>query len=217
MPIVKKYEPHAIADIYPLASQKEFELLKASISSIGQEHPIIVYDKKILDGRNRYRACKELDIEPQTKEFEGSYDEAFKYATELNSARRHTNKSQQAMMAAQQVLRSRVEEGKDLSVAKAARVFNVSPKYIKRAIAIKLSSDLIANNIFNGSMTIINGEQSVQTLMELDGEKTNIENSTPTPEDDRYSQQEIDNYYNNFSHEDLVRKLRDCLKIKIGY
>lgn len=49
----------------PKMSEEEFAELKVSIQQEGQHYPIVANeDLEVLDGRNRFRACTELGIEP---------------------------------------------------------------------------------------------------------------------------------------------------------
>lgn len=58
----QEYEVHPLAETWPPLSTSEFEDLKASIQAVGVRHPIMLYEGKILDGRNRYRAAKEVAL-----------------------------------------------------------------------------------------------------------------------------------------------------------
>lgn len=83
-------EFHELANRFPLMSGKPFADLVDSIRPPGRQNEVIwTYDGKILDGRNRYRACVELGIEPYTTEFEGSLDEAKRFVIDQNNRRRH--------------------------------------------------------------------------------------------------------------------------------
>ena len=68
----------AYANLVPELSTQEYESLKQSINEKGQWVPIIVNGQGIvLDGHHRYKACKELGIEPRTfaREFEDELEE----------------------------------------------------------------------------------------------------------------------------------------------
>jgi hypothetical protein len=53
-------EYHPYADVFPLTEGKEFDDLVNDIKKQGLISPIVLYQGKILDGRNRYRAMLQL-------------------------------------------------------------------------------------------------------------------------------------------------------------
>ncbi|WP_374356448.1 hypothetical protein [Thermomonas sp.] len=57
-------------------------------------HPIVLLDGKILDGRHRYRGCLDVGVEPRFTDFTG--DDPVAYVTSENAARRHLTPSQLA-------------------------------------------------------------------------------------------------------------------------
>lgn len=87
--------------LLPKMSEEEFAELKASIKSEGQHYPIIVNeDLEVLDGHHRFRACTELDIEPdfEVRRFEDKLLEK-KFVIETNLRRRHLNNFQLVELA----------------------------------------------------------------------------------------------------------------------
>jgi hypothetical protein len=55
-----QFEFHPLADKFPLMERDDLLKLADDILVNGLHEPITLYQGKILDGRNRYRACKEL-------------------------------------------------------------------------------------------------------------------------------------------------------------
>lgn len=67
----KNLEAHPVAAMFPAMTYDEFQTLKQDILERGQQEPILLYEDKILDGKARHRACKELDLMPQFAEWDG--------------------------------------------------------------------------------------------------------------------------------------------------
>lgn len=92
------YEAHPIANVFPEMSGEDFTRLVGDIDAHGLREPIWLFDGRILDGRHRYRACVELDLEPRFQTFEGSEGEAMLMSLSLNLARRHMTTEQRAAL-----------------------------------------------------------------------------------------------------------------------
>jgi hypothetical protein len=60
---------HELSDLFPLMEGEEFDALVADIKVSGLREKIDLYQGKIVDGRNRYRALRQLGIEPDDKHF----------------------------------------------------------------------------------------------------------------------------------------------------
>ena len=94
-------EIHAAANIFPMMSECEFAHFKQDIKKHGQKEWIALYQGKILDGRNRYKACIELGIEPELCEVDESKPnfDPIAYVLSHNLHRRHLTESQRSMVA----------------------------------------------------------------------------------------------------------------------
>ncbi len=80
-------DAHPLAENYPLLEGEQYEAFKADIAANGCHNPIWLYRGQILDGRNRYRACRELGIEPTFAEYDG--DDLAGFVISQNEHRRH--------------------------------------------------------------------------------------------------------------------------------
>jgi N6-adenosine-specific RNA methylase IME4 len=64
---ILEYEIHPAANIFPMLEEKRLQELADDIRENGQREAIRLLNGKILDGRNRYAACKRLGIYPATE------------------------------------------------------------------------------------------------------------------------------------------------------
>jgi len=95
MTTATEIKPHPAADAFPMMDDVRLDELKADIAANGQREPITLCDGMILDGRNRYRACVELGIEPETREYSG---DPWAFAWSLNGARRDLEATVRALI-----------------------------------------------------------------------------------------------------------------------
>src|SRR5262249_62357764 len=90
------FEYHPAAGVFPLMTEEEVGELRQDIAaSHGLREPIVLYEGKILDGRNRYIACRALGIPLKTREFDPSIEgDPFAYVLSANLHRRHLTAEQ---------------------------------------------------------------------------------------------------------------------------
>jgi predicted DNA-binding protein (UPF0251 family) len=137
---------HPLAELFPPMSGVEFATLVADIKENGLREPVIVHEGQVLDGRNRYRACLEIGIEPMTRPWDGN-GEPLAFVVSKNLHRRHLDEGQRAMVAdkiatlkngANQY--SKVGASIDaptFSQTQAADMMNVSRKSVQRARVVR--------------------------------------------------------------------------------
>ncbi|MBT3381441.1 MAG: ParB N-terminal domain-containing protein [Lentisphaerae bacterium] len=92
-------EPHPYADLLPYMRESQFAELKESIELDGPQNPIVLFQGKILDGRNRAKACQELGVFVPAFEFLSSEQRALVYVLSANQHRRDLTASQRAAVA----------------------------------------------------------------------------------------------------------------------
>ena len=86
--IQEELKVHPAALIMPPMADDEFAKFKEDILGNGLIEPIVLFQGKILDGRNRYRACRELEIDVWVRKWEGGMDPV-EYVISKNIHRRH--------------------------------------------------------------------------------------------------------------------------------
>lgn len=113
---MRNYEFHEVASIFPMMSESEFAGLIEDIRKNGQREPVWIHEDKIVDGRNRYRACLELDIPVAVREWDGK-GSLVDFVVSLNFHRRSLNEAQRAMVG-DKIKHIFVEEARQRQVEK---------------------------------------------------------------------------------------------------
>jgi hypothetical protein len=158
-------EFHPIANIWPLLGEEELDKLAADIAANGLRTPIWRHkDGRIVDGRNRWLACRKAGVPCPHQTFEQGDPQLIPFLISLNERRRHLNESQRAMVAARLatlVLGSnqhRQKEGgsieppsepvetQGISTPEAAALLKISPESVKRGRRVlrEGSPDMVA-------------------------------------------------------------------------
>jgi hypothetical protein len=155
-------EFHDIASVFPMMPEKDLSNLVSDIKKNGLQNKIILYESKILDGRNRYRACIIAGVNPEFCEYNGS--DPVRYNISLNLIRRHLNQSQRSVVASKIAITK--EHGGDrrsdqvanmqheITVSEAAKIFNVSERMIRTVKEIEQNSPEFIRNIEDGDITV---------------------------------------------------------------
>jgi DNA methylase/ParB-like nuclease family protein len=84
--------------MFPELPDWELQALADDIKAKGLLHPIVLYKGKILDGRNRYKACKLAGVQPRFTEWKGK-GSPLEWVVSENLVRRHLTSSQRAVLA----------------------------------------------------------------------------------------------------------------------
>ncbi len=88
------YELHELASVWPPMSEARLKDLARDIDANGLLEPITLYEGKVLDGRNRLRACEMVAVDPWFEEFHDADPVAF--VRSKNAQRRDLTEGQRA-------------------------------------------------------------------------------------------------------------------------
>lgn len=138
-----------VTDIFRLMTEEEYAELKQSIKQNGLREPITTQNGKIIDGRNRFRACQELGIEPSYVEIDKNTSSIL-FIIDKNFNRRHLNGFDKVEVAQKM---AKLPIGSNQHTAGAGR----SQQYIAQLLNTSADTLQRGNKIFNkGSETLKN-------------------------------------------------------------
>ncbi len=186
-----KYTDHPIAELFPLMSDADLAELAKDINEHGQREDIVVYEGKILDGRNRFRACLLADVEPRVTSYIGT--DPIRDVLSWNLHRRHLDVSQRAAIATaalplleKQARERKAEAARKLNAARkgspecanlhtpegpaekhraaadAAALFSVSPRSVATAKKIQQEAPELLEKVKAGEVSLNAADQQVK-------------------------------------------------------
>tara|TARA_R110001606_G_C15336907_1_gene646132 strand:+ start:24 stop:1160 length:1137 start_codon:yes stop_codon:yes gene_type:complete len=170
-------------NILPEMKEEAFLSLRSDIEKNGFDNkfPIYIYEDEIIDGWNRFKACKDLEVTPIYKHFTGSSLEALTFILRTNN-RRDLTSSQRACLAADseeiiETLTKEIEEERRKKISesrqnemrekipsskrdetkvttKLAQTFGTNSRYVSDAQRFKKEKPEVFEQIKNGTINI---------------------------------------------------------------
>lgn len=196
------FQFHEVANIFPYMTDEEFAALKADIAEHGQREPIWLHDNKIVDGRNRYKACVALGVTPKFRTWDGK-GSLVQFVLSLNLHRRHLSSSQRGALAVEILpmleteAKQRIIEGAKVGAAitntgerptqlisggesreQAAQLLNTNKMYVSDAKALKADAPDLFAKVKSGEKTLPQAKRELVARNKVD--------APPLPESNKY-------------------------------
>lgn len=159
---MQELEFHPIANIFPLLPDAELEELASDIKKNGLAQSIILHQGKILDGRNRFKACGIAGVVPKTQEFNNC--DPLTFVVSMNLQRRHLDYDQRVGVALK--IRKLKPKGRppengtksshlsERSAEVAAKACKVGQTAVKEAAAEEKENPSVADDLISGKDTM---------------------------------------------------------------
>lgn len=165
---VYKKQAHEYASIFPMATDDELREMANDIEKRGQLNAIITLDGKVLDGRNRLRACEMVNAVPHFVEYTGI--DPLGDVLSWNLHRRQLTSSQRAIVATKlatmkQGARNDLEPYANLrnvSQEQASKSLGVSTRLVQQAKVIERESPELAKEVEAGRITISAAHEQIK-------------------------------------------------------
>jgi ParB-like chromosome segregation protein Spo0J len=175
---------HRLAKYFPILEGEEFDALVGDIKKNGQLEPIVLFDDQVLDGVNRYNACKKLGVEPKVKTFKGR--DPLSYVISVNIRRRHLNPSQKAALAVELLPEFEAEarerrahrqsaeslptdsHGYASASVQAANSVGVSGRSVDRAKRVKETDTKLFDEVVQGKKSVDAADEEIHRTVKKD-------------------------------------------------
>jgi DNA modification methylase len=165
----KQLEPHPFAELLPRMSDAEYAALFADLLANGQRDDVILFEGKILDGRNRYRALREMKKPPRTRKFKGTREDAVafvksrmmhrnldaprKACVAIQFADTYEQEAKARMVRGKQDPSKKVYEGQEKAqraMDLLGEAFGVNPTYLYQAKKLRDGDKKLFRAVFEG-------------------------------------------------------------------
>jgi hypothetical protein len=150
---------HRLADCFPMLPESEIQDLAEDIEVFGLREKIVLFEGRILDGRNRYAACQKVgtSIENSITYYDGS--DPIGYVISANLKRRHLNAGQRAAIASELANakvggRHSPNSVNEKTVGQIANEMHVSPTSVTTLRAIAIANPEVADEVKAGKINL---------------------------------------------------------------
>lgn len=200
---INELEIHELAKLTPTMTKVQYEALKASILEHGQQVPVVVYRGKIIDGRHRCKAIRELgmtDIKTVSEDSRLSLQDVRTKILDVYENRRHQTPTQKAIMAYRVYSQSKAD-GEKVGQGSVAESCGTTVKQLGRAKQLHtLAGDEVLELLFQGSklntgtVSQPNNTDSLSTLILYFKNRTKsiIDNTNETTINEDFTDEEIE-------------------------
>lgn len=200
------YDVHPVANLFPYMEGEPFQEFVEDIRVNGQREPVVLDEQgRLIDGRNRARACQQLGVD--VKEMTYSGDDVDSWIISHNIHRRHLTESQRAVIAAKLANLSRgnptgsnqYESGKESidrippTRADAAKSLNVGQASVGRARSvIKSGNDELIKSVESGETSVTAAAEQVRgKARQEDQRQSNSKATEPKKGDPKPSEPKV--------------------------
>ncbi|HVK14425.1 MAG TPA: hypothetical protein VM597_37145 [Gemmataceae bacterium] len=144
---------HPYCELFPAMPADDLARLAEDIRANGLREPVITFEGKVLDGRNRLAAAAMADVAVEFKDYRGK--DALAYVISRNLHRRHMDEGQRALAAARAANLQQGQKTVREAVTETAESFKVSERlvYAAKAIEDKAAPEL-ADAVAKGEVTV---------------------------------------------------------------
>lgn len=153
-------EFHELANVFPLVDEDQIQQMANDIKKVGLIEPLTLLDGKILDGRNRYNACKLAGrkLHPEdVVQFEEEYEneDPIMYVISRNIHRRHLTVGQRSALGAE-LFKRMAKDGTTAKqrAKKAGEVTGVAASSVEQAAHIEKAAPELHKELKAGKKTL---------------------------------------------------------------
>ncbi len=157
---------HELSSLFPLMEGEEFNDLVEDIKEHGLLEPIVLYEGTILDGRNRYRACKQLKKALKFRNLPTNIT-PLDFIISENIKRRHLTIAQ------------RSEVGLLLLAEEEKKAKERMQKIHEESVKIKVAEGKKGFQEINSKSKILDLSKKIDKIKEELGEGTSVKNIAP--------------------------------------
>jgi len=216
----KNAEIHDLASLHRNMTEEEYQALKLDIEKNGQLVPAWIYRNKIIDGRHRLRALKELDIEYiYVKKIKNNITKNELVEIIMSSENRRSDTPSQKAIRAYNLMSI-----KNINAREASRIIGCSYTDISKIKSIiEMTGIEYINQILEKGYVFFNGKKfiSIQTLEKaikkiMISDETKDNNTINLSDKFIEIKREIINMWNNGMEADVLMLEKAIKKIRQG-